>query len=148
MKPLLLSILASTLALGADFVAGGVNWNQYAAPQVNGWGSYSRQVADRVYSFSTAEVTSVSASKFLSQISFRTGIATPVLERFGPFTVYATADVGVASSGDNVGGSYSGGGAVVAPLGKGWFLVIPVRVIKTSLSDRQVAVGMGIGWGR
>jgi hypothetical protein len=132
-----------------QFAAAGLAWNQYAAPQINGWASYAASIskANGVYSFTTYDVTSVTRQPFSVQTSVRTGLAL-YMRSFGPFHIFGLADVGVAAAGGSVGGSASGGGMIALPLGKGWTLLAPVRVLKTALSDRQLIFELGFGWGK
>jgi carbohydrate-binding DOMON domain-containing protein len=152
MGRLLIALLATVALAGElpkDFVAAGVVHNPYAAPQVNGWASYAKLVTDRrVYLHGTVDVTSATKVPFTVQVSYRAGVATPVLENFGPFTVFLLAEAGMAAAQDNVGGAWSAGGVLVTGIHRGWKLLVPVRVTKTALSDYQASIGIGFGWGR
>ncbi len=152
LKPLVIALVAASLAvcgsLPEDFVAAGATYNGYASPQVNGWAIYAHRVTDsKIYNFNTVDVTSVTKTPFSAQVSYRTGIATVVKDRIAGVTVLAVAEAGMAAAGENVGGAVSAAGVVVTRLKKNWRVVMPVRVTKTALSDYQVSLGLGIGWG-
>lgn len=144
-------LAAATLAYGElpeHFVAAGVMHNGYARPEINVWASYAHHIAgQRMYSYSTVDITSAERI-FTMQTSLRTGVAVALLEHFGPFTIWGLAEAGGAATSRNIGGSWSTGGLVTFGITRGWRALIPVRITKTALTDYQVSLGLGIGWGK
>lgn len=154
--------LAALLALSAaaqtetpqQWAGVGVTWNQYAAPQTNGILAYARRITSNehpTYSFSTINILSVQRAPFRVMTTTETGIAQHA-GTFGPFQVYGIGTIGLATagsaSGTATGATFSGGGLALASIGRGWSLGPLVRVIKPTISERQWAAGICIGWGR
>ncbi len=138
----------------AQWAGVGTSFNQYAAPQINGIAAYARRVTNNehpTYSFSAINFLSVERSPFRVMTTTETGIAQHVT-KFGPFAVYGIGMVGMASAGGSDGTStgavFSGGGLALAGLGRGWTIGPLVRVIKPTISERQWALGIVIGWGQ
>lgn len=130
------------------FVAAGASWNQYASPQVAGNLLYAKRIAKGgTYSFTHVDIISKDSEQFVVAPIISTGLARHVY-KFGNARIFATTTVGVAAGGENVGYSWTAGGAASISLGKGWQLLPTVRVLKTSLSDFQAIVGLMIGFGK
>lgn len=130
-----------------DFVAVGASWNQYAQPPISGAALYAHQINGGTYSFSLVDIISKSVTPFTTTTSISTGVAQHVRD-IGKAHVFVTTTVGVASGGENVGYAWTGGGAVVFPLGRGWALMPNVRVLKSSLTDLQLSYGLAVGFGK
>lgn len=152
--PLLLIIPIQTARAQGDkgpenFVAAGVSWNQYAAPQISGNLLYARRLTDTdsTYSWTFVDVLSKSINPFSTSTSLTTGIGQKLLV-IGPAKIYGTTGVGIMAGGTNVGYSWSAGGAAFFGIGKGWAVAPTVRVIKSSLTDFQGIYGILIGWGK
>lgn len=131
-----------------DFVAAGVSWNQYAAPQISGNLLYAHRLKDQVYTFNFVDLVSKSYQPFTVATSITTGVGAKILE-MGPAKVFATTGVGVLAGDKDVGYSWTSGWAATIPIGKkGWAVMPNVRVIKSSLTEIQWIGGVMIGWGR
>lgn len=154
MKPriIVLYALMAALALGAtpqQFVAAGVSWNQFASPQINGLLVYAKRLTSNnfpTYSYSAVNLLSVSRSPFRLLTTVETGVAQH-LTTFGPFRIYGVGMAGLAAADTNSGYVVSGGGLALAGIGKGWRVGPYLRVLKSSLSERQWAAGVMVGWG-
>jgi hypothetical protein len=132
----------------SQFVAAGVSWNQYAAPQISGSLLYAHRVAGNTFSFSLVDITSKSVRPFTVQTSISTGLGQHMLD-VGRGQVYAVTTVGLAAGAENVGGAWTGGGAVVVPVGKrGLAVMFSARTLKTSLAGWQGMYTGWIGWGK
>jgi hypothetical protein len=142
-----LPAFAQDPALPQDFVAAGVAWNQYAAPQISGNLLYARQISNGTYSFTMIDVISKSIQPFTVATSISTGVGQHI-RTIGRARVFLVTTVGIMAGGTDVGYSWTGGGAVAIGLGKGWNLVPSVRVLKGSLTDFQYIGGLAIGWGK
>jgi len=130
-----------------DYVAAGLSWNQYAAPQINGNLLYAHKITDaNTYSFSFVDVISKCRRPFTVTTAVSTGLAQHI-RTIGPARVFLVTTVGVAAGGDNVGYIWTGGGAVAFPIGKSFTILPNVRVLKSSLSDVQYIGGIMIGFG-
>lgn len=137
-----------------QFAGAGVSFNQYASPQINGLLVYAKRLTANdhpTYSFSAVNLLSVQRTPaFRLMTTTETGVAQH-LTKFGPFQVYGIGTAGFAASGDAEGTAsgyvLTGGGLALAGLKNGWKVGPYLRVIKSSLSDRQWAVGAMIGWG-
>jgi len=131
-----------------QFVAAGVSLNQYAAPQISGMLLYAKRLADTgTYSFSLVDVISKSVKPFNAATSITTGIAQKLF-MVGPARVFAVTTIGTIVGGDEIGYSWTGGGAVAIPLGKGWNLMPSVRVLTSGVTSRQMIYGLAVGWGK
>lgn len=133
-----------------NFAAMGMGWNQYVSPQINGNLLYAHRLDDAaapLYSFTFVDLISQQTEKFSVATSITTGIAKQFLQ-VNTVRVFATTGVGVLAGAENVGYSWTSGGAVSVPLGKGWALLPNVRVIKSSLTDFQWIGGVMLGWGK
>ncbi len=139
----------ATTQLPDQFVAAGLAFNQYAAPNLNGWSSFAKAVKKDagLYSFTTYELSSARTTPFTLQTSVRTGLAL-ALRSVGPVVIFGFGDAGMAASGTTLSGAFSGGGMAALPLGKGWVLVVPVRVVKSAVGGQQVIFELGAGWGK
>lgn len=148
-----------------DFVAAGVNWNQYAAPQVNGSLMYARNISGGTYSFTMMDIFSKTMQPFTVTTSITTGVGQHIKD-IGIVRIYGLTTIGVAAGGAvsssdvpaaesskedkaTVGWAWTGGFALPIPIGKkGWCLMPTVRFIKSSFSDFQGIYGVSIGWGK
>lgn len=103
--------------------------------------------SQQIYSFNETDwipVRQTGTNKYTVQTSARSGFAT-MLRKFGPATLYALADAGVATNGGATGAAYAGGGVLTIPLKSGWILFPGVRMLKSSVGGTQVVLGLGIG---
>lgn len=160
MKAVQISVITALLALPAfaqhpsDWVAAGVAYNQYASPQINGIAVYAHKIGGddhAVYSFTSISFISTSSKPYRVSTVTETGVA-PLVRTIGRISVYGIATGGVATSavpdGTNVAAAFSGGGLAQITIGSGWTVGPYVRVLKATDADRQVAVGLLIGWGK
>jgi hypothetical protein len=130
-----------------DYVAAGMSWNQYSAPEINGNLLYAHKITDQnTYSFTFMDVISKSWKPFTATTAVSTGVAQHV-RTIGPARCFLVTTVGVAAGGDNVGYVWTGGGAFAIPIGKSFTMLPNVRVLKSSLSDFQYIAGIMIGFG-
>jgi hypothetical protein len=134
--------------LPSDYVAAGVAWNQYSAPQIAGTLLYAHQLQAGLFSFNLVDVTSKTVKPFTVQTAISTGLAQHVRD-IGPGRLFVTTTAGLAAGGENVGWAWSAGGAVAIPINKhGWTLLGSARVLKASIGDFQAIYGLAIGWGK
>ena len=124
------------------WLAAGAGFNKYASPQANGWLTFGVRVGDASYTYTTVSMTSVNST-------LSAGYARILIEQ-DRFTLMALGDAGVSSGSGNVGGAFSGGGALAYDISR-WtkiprtYAVATVKVLKTSLNDVQPVFGFGIG---
>lgn len=130
-----------------NFIAGGIAFNQYSVPQISGALLYAQRIGEGLYSYSLVDVVSKTVRPFVATTSITTGLAQHV-RSIGKIRVYISGTGGVAAGGENLGFSWSAGGAAVVPLGGGWKLLPGVRVIKSSITDFQGVYSLMIGWGK
>jgi hypothetical protein len=153
-------LLLAAVAFGQEgappeqFVGTGVAWNQFASPQINGMAVYAKRILGETrptYSFSAVNFVSADARPFRLMTTTETGVA-QYLTAFGPFAVYGIGTAGLAAGGTDGGTStgavFTGGGLALAGVGKGWRLGPYFRIIKSTISDRQWAFGLMLGWVR
>jgi hypothetical protein len=133
----------------AQYVAAGVALNQYAAPQISGTLLYAKQVtAVNTYSFTLVDVISKSLQPFEAATSISSGVAQQILKLEG-IRIFATTTVGMIAGGEDIGWSWTGGGAAAIPLGKSGFSLLPsVRFLASGLTERQMIYGLAIGFGK
>jgi hypothetical protein len=149
-------LLFGTLARAeqpGQWLGAGVQFNQYASPQINGVLAYAKKLRGEekpTYSYTAVNFLSVQKEPFRVMTTTETGIA-QYLTRFRRMDVYALGTAGMASSGGesgtNVGYSLSGGLMAITAVRKGVTIGPYYRATKTSLSDAQHAVGIMIGIG-
>jgi len=145
---LLPSAFAQAPPAPSQFVAAGANFNQYSAPQISGSLLYAHRVAGDTFSFSLVDVVSKTVKPFTVQTAISTGVAQHLVD-VGRGHVYAVTTVGLAAGAENIGGAWTGGGAVIVPLGaRGWAIILSARTLKTSLAGWQGMYGLGLGWGK
>jgi hypothetical protein len=131
----------------SQFAAAGASYNQYNTPQISGWAVYAHNIGGETYSFSLIDITSKTRNPFTVAAASTTGIAQHILD-FGAARVFALGTAGISAGGENVGNAFSGGGAAIIPLGRGWSAVLTARALKSSIAGTQAVVGLGFGWGR
>ena len=156
MKIAMLFLLAAGLMFAQpdQFAGAGMSFNQYAAPQINGLLVYAKRIVGAdypTYSFSAVNILSATRVPFKLMTTTETGIAQSV-GQFGPFSVYGVGTAGLSTAGETggTGTGYvlTGGGLALAPIRGGWRAGPYLRIIKSSLTDRQWAVGLMLGWGK
>ncbi len=136
-----------------SFVSGGVFYNSYSHPNVGGFAAYGQMISRNLYSYTSVDIYSLRPNEYRPQTSVTTGVASFVRNVAGA-DVFALAGIGVAvasnddHSGANVGTSYTGGAMGVYPIGKHASLIIPLRVVHTTIGGTQYIAGLGFGWGR
>jgi hypothetical protein len=130
-----------------NFAALGMSWNQYAVPQLSGNLLYAKKLGESTYSFNFVDMVSTSMVPFKTATSITTGIGQRFL-RIGSVSVYGTTGVGILAGGENVSYSWTSGGAVSIPIGKGFAILPNVRFIKNSVTELQWIGGVMIGWGK
>jgi len=157
MKKLLLAIAILFLAIPClsqdqnyeNFVAAGMSFNQHAEPNIAGNLLYAHKMNEEgsLYSFNFIDLVSKDKDKFIVGTSITAGIAKKLVE-FGRAKVFGTTGVGILAGGENVGYSWTSGGAVVIPLGKGWQALPNIRIIKSSLTEFEGIYSFMLGWGK
>ena len=157
MRLTILFLMATGLMFGQapdQFAGAGMSWNQYAAPQINGLLVYAKRIAGTehpTYSFNAVNILSVTPRPFRLMTTTETGIAQHI-GAFGPFTVYGIGTAGLATAGEitGTGAGYvlTGGTLALARIRGGWRAGPYLRVLKSSLSERQWAAGVLFGWGQ
>ncbi len=156
MRIIMLLVLAATLALCQtpstnNFAAAGVSVNPGATPAIAGTGLWARLLNKdtTTYAFTVVDALPVSVKPFQVNTQVSAGIAQKLLSIRGVDILVPTA-AGVSWSGNNVGWSWSSGGAAVVKVGQG--RILPnVRFIKSSNSGGagyQIICGIliGVGW--
>jgi hypothetical protein len=141
---------SSAMLLGA-----GINWNQYASPQLSGNIFFAQKIAENngfpTYSFNLLDVVSKTKNPFTVAVSITPGLAQQVF-KFNGMGYFVLGTVGVSAGGTDagkegiVGFSWSTGGAVSIPYKK--VIFIPMfRALKTSTSaDFQAVYGLNIAF--
>jgi len=131
-----------------NFAALGGSFNQYADPSIAGNLLYAQRLGadDSTYNFNFVDIVSKQEDTFKVATSVTFGLAQKMLT-FGRAKVYVTTGVGFLAGDENLGYSWTGGGAVAIPLGKGFQFVPNVRFLKSSLTDFQPIFGLMLGWG-
>lgn len=128
-------------------------YNNFSTPAVNGGFVYAAQLSNNngspTYSFSTFTITSITKTPFKIMGTANTGVA-QYLKSFAGFNVFAIGQIGLATSGSNVGVNFDGGGTALRTQQtklKGLTWGPLVLYGKTSLGDQQWSVGLLVGFG-
>jgi hypothetical protein len=131
-----------------DLVAAGASLNTFSSPPISGNVAYAHRLSGGTYSYTVVDMTSKLSSPFTLQTSTSTGVA-QYLMTFGPARVYALGTAGIAAGGTNTGVVITGGTAIIIPIGKTSYSLIPsLRVLKSSIFDRQEVYGLALGFGK
>jgi len=127
----------------------GGSFNQYAEPSISGNLLYAQRLGldDSTYNFNFVDIVSKNEDEFKVSTSVTFGVAQKMLT-FGRAKVYVTTGVGFLAGDENLGYSWTGGGAVAIPLGHGFQVLPNIRFLKSSLTDFQGVFGLMIGWGK
>ena len=142
-----LSLFFTHCARAETFWGAGFQALTSTSPKPSGWAAVAVEVSagQHIFSFNETDFTVVRSptSGFVLQTSARSGLATP-LRTFSSVTFYALADAGVATTGINSGGAYSGGGLAVVPIKKtSWSAVVGYRLLKTSIAGTTHEIELG-----
>ena len=147
-----LSVVAFADSLPDQWAGVTVYYNQFASPQVNGAVTYAKRIlTNGTYSYNSVHILSVQKNPWRAMTETETGIAQHIT-KFGPFDVFGLGQIGVATSGSEdgtkVGPSFSAGGFAFAGVGRGVTLGPTLRLTKSTIGDRQWALGLTLGWGK
>jgi hypothetical protein len=141
-------------SLSQQWAGAGLSYNQFAAPQLNGFVVYARRIVSGThptYSFSAIDFVSVRVQPFQVATTTETGVAQHVI-RFGKFDVFGIGTLGLAAAGTtngtNIGGAFGAGGLALTQIKGGWSIGPLVRIFKSALSERQWSAGLILGWGQ
>ncbi len=130
-----------------QFAALGLSWNQYAAPQISGNLLYAKRIGYQTYSFNFVDVISTSIRPFKTATSITTGLGQRLFV-IGKLGVWATTGVGILAGGEEASYSWTSGGAVSIPIGRGFSIMPNVRFIKNNVTQLQWIGGVLFGWGK
>ena len=140
----------------AQWAGATVNWNQFAAPQINGGVLYAVRITDNnhpTYSFSMVDFLSIQKSPFQVVTTTETGIAQHI-QKFGRFDIFGLGTMGpsftATPTGTQVGTALSGGGFAMTKIRGGWTGGLVLKIIRPTMSDgkTQWSVGLIGGWGK
>jgi hypothetical protein len=145
-----------------NFVFLGVAYNQQAVgiPNLNAVGSYGKRLnTSGLYSFTSYDVYFLRVSGQLQLIRAERSGFVQWIRNMGPVMLFAVVDGGVSqastSTSTAVGGSFSGGGFGVVPIGKGGFAAaLGARVVASTLApanNKTAAVvesALTFSWGK
>jgi hypothetical protein len=131
-----------------NIVGGGVYFDQFSTPQIGGNLFYAQalSVTQGTYSFTLIDFTSKTVKPFTLMTTTSTGILQHMRD-FGPVRIYGVGTIGVSAGGSNAGLAYTGGGVAVIPLGRNWFLLPNLRILKSAVSEFQGVYGLAVGFG-
>lgn len=142
-----LLLLISWPVIAADLPAGiaaaGASYNSQGSPKAGGWVSIAyllTKTGGGTYSYTTSDITMLRRK---AQASMRTGAA-QVLHQYGPVTLLALAEAGVATTGTATGGALTAGGVVAWQI-KGWAILGCLRRVGTTIGTTQNVVELGFG---
>ena len=141
-----------------DVFGAGASYNSSptAVPSVAGTIMYAHRVSDGLYSFTLVDIFAMpnpnaatpGASSFVITTTPTTGIAQHTRD-IGKVKIYVIGTIGAAAGGNEVGWAYSAGGCAYIGLGKGWYAMPNVRMLKSSLNGEfQGIFGIMFGWGK
>lgn len=126
-------------------LAAGASYNVKASPRVGGWVSLANLVAKSgggTYAYSTMDLLE---RKGKPMTSIRTGAA-QLLHAYGPISVLALVQAGIATSASATTGAFSGGGVFVyRPKRTDWAVIGEIRAVTAGGVTQPV---FEIGFGR
>ena len=122
-----------------------VNWDNYSSPKVTGTLGYAKLITGNTYSFTTVDVNSAHTHPWSVQTSITTGIAQR-LTTVSKFQIYTGGTFGVATTGSNVGGAYSGRVLIVRPIKGNWAGIAIMGVSGATISNVRPVLGVGFGY--
>jgi hypothetical protein len=131
-----------------DYLAAGASYSKNAVPATSLNILVARRIGTSLYSFTLMDVLPKSTQTATAMVSITTGLGQKIRE-IGPVKIFLVASIGGAAGGQDIGWSYSTGGCLIIPLGKGGISLMPnFRALKTSISDYQGIFGIMIGFGK
>jgi hypothetical protein len=132
------------------FVFAGLAFFQSANPQLQGFGGITLPISEKIISYTDWDVAATPGDKIPGRVtipklqySMRTGIAYHMYEIRKGLNLYGLGDLGMATNGDNVVGSFAGGGFVDVALGKGWGCVFVIQVERNAITGTDVIPRFG-----
>ena len=145
MKKLILVALLSINAFAQDwkprqFFALGAGASSTESPQAAGWAVYATELRQGFYSYSQATFVGSKPN------TVETGVATKVMKE-GRFSLLALGTAGAGFGDDNVGISFSGGGAFHVQVYKSLGILFGVRAQDSTITTVQPVYQIGICWG-
>lgn len=145
MKRIILTALFTTVALAQDwksrqFFALGAGVSSVESPQAAGWAVHATELRSGFYSYSQATWV---ASK---PNTIETGVATRVMQE-GRVTLLALGTAGAGFGNDNVGVSFSGGGAFHVKVYRSLGVLFGVRAQDSTITTVRPVYQIGICWG-
>jgi len=134
------------------FGAFGVGFSENAEGKTIGWDAIGLQFADRTLSYTSTEFSAIKEGQngliFVAgkplQMTVRQGIAFEMLTINDRFRLYALADAGITATGENVVGSYAGGGFIDWEFAKGIGVLIALQADKNSIRGTEFNPKIGL----
>jgi hypothetical protein len=149
----LLLLSSISLAQTGQGVTVGFAFNQNGSPQVTGWGTYDKQLTDKLYSYSGYDVTPISQfvvdSKLtIPQVKFTafTGFAVKAAQ-ISKLTLFLLGTGGFATTGETISGAGGAGGFVHYPLPHNWGLIIAAQGSYSVITGTDAIIRFGLRYG-
>jgi hypothetical protein len=150
---LALPAFAQTPAPSNPKIAGvGLALFQDATPQIQGFGFLALPVSEnKVFSYTDWDVAALPGDPIPGRIVFpklqfaiRTGFAVHAFEITKGLNLYGLANAGIATTGDTVVGSFSGGGFLDITIGRGWGAILVLQVDRNAQTGTSLVPRAGI----
>jgi hypothetical protein len=137
--------------LEGKFAAVGLGLFQSATPQLQGFGLLALPVGSRVLSYTDYDVAAIPGAPVPGRIilprlqfSMRTGFAVRIYQLSPRISLYGLGGAGMAATGDNVVGSFGGGGFIDIAIGKGWGALIILEASRNAVTGTEFIPRVGI----
>lgn len=145
MKKLILGFLLATAAFAQEwkprqFFALGAGASSAEAPQAAGWAVFATELRPGFYSYSQATFVGSKPN------TVETGVATKVMQE-GRVTLLALGTAGAGFGDDNVGVSFSGGGAFHVKVYHSLGVLFGIRAQDSTITTVRPIYQIGICWG-
>ncbi|RPH38314.1 hypothetical protein EHM92_00085 [bacterium] len=150
---LLLLLCLPAVAQTGQGVTVGMAFNQNASPQIAGWGTYDKQITDKIYSYSGYDVTPISQFVVngritIPQIKFTafTGFAIKTAQ-ISKLSLFLLGTGGFATTGQNTSGAGGAGGFAHYPLGHNWGLILAAQGSYSVITGTDAILRFGVRYG-
>lgn len=131
----------------------GAAFNQNSTPQFAAWGTYDKQIAGKLYSYSGYEVTPISqfvvdGKITIPQLKFTafTGFAVQAAQ-LDKLSLFIQSTGGIATTGESTSGAVGVGGFVLYKINTNWAWIVGAQGAYSVITGTDAIIRFGIRYG-